>query len=123
MSFRLFGFTHHFTVHRLAELLGFPSSIDAYMETQKDDYLNFELNHFWRDIAGQYPEDPDHLDATEIHNPAIRYFHHILAFSLFGKPINRLSVSRDELFIIYCAFQSRPVIGVSFMIANMFAIA
>ena len=123
MSFRLFGFTHQFTVCSLAQLLGFPSSLDAHMETQADEYLNFELNHFWRDIAGQYPEDPDHRDATEIHNPTIRYFHHILAFTFFGKPINRLSVSRDELFIIYCAFQSRPVIGASFMIANMSAIA
>ena len=73
------------------------------MENLEGDYLDFELNHFWRDIAGQYPEDPDRLDVTDIHNLAIRYFHHILAFTLFGKPINRHSVSRDELFIIYCA--------------------
>lgn len=53
-----------------------------------------------------------------IHIPVIRYFHKILDHTLFGKEQNITSVSKDELFIMYCASQSRAVNAATFMIAN-----
>ena len=47
----------------------------------------------------------------------------ILAFTLFGKPQNDTSVSKEELFIMFCVFQSRRVVGASFMLARLQSIA
>lgn len=58
------------------------------------------------------------MHSESIHNPAIRYFHKILAHTLFGKERNITIVSRDELFIMYCASQNRPVNRSTFMLAN-----
>lgn len=58
-----------------------------------------------------------------IHNPVIRYFHKILAHTLFGKEENITSISREELFILYCASQGRPVNVAAFMLANLDKIA
>ena len=38
--------------------------------------------------------------SESIHNLVIRYFHTILAHTLFGKEEKITSVSRDELFIV-----------------------
>ncbi|PNX66015.1 hypothetical protein L195_g054840, partial [Trifolium pratense] len=55
----------------------------------------------------------------KIHNPAIRYFHMLLAHTIFGKPENDTAVSKEELFILYCAFQGRPVNLAPFVLANI----
>ena len=47
----------------------------------------------------------------------------ILAYTLLGKPVSDTSVTKDELCILMCVFQSRPVIGAAFMLAKMFIIA
>lgn len=57
--------------------------------------------------------------SENIHYPTIRYFHKIFAHTLLGKEANITSVSKDELFIMYSASQSRPVNVVTFMFANM----
>ena len=46
-----------------------------------------------------------------------------LAFTFFGKEQNNALVSRDELFIMLCVFQSRTVNGATFMLANLHNIA
>lgn len=61
--------------------------------------------------------------SENIHNPAIRYFHKILAHTLFGKEENITVISKDKLFILYYAFQGRPVNAVTFMLANLAKIA
>ncbi|KAI5420856.1 hypothetical protein KIW84_044621 [Lathyrus oleraceus] len=78
-----------------------------------------ELEHFWGKLTGNdEPEEHEFLSGN-IHNPAFRYFHKILTHTLFGKKPNSTSVSRDELFIIFCASQNRPVNGATFMLANL----
>lgn len=61
--------------------------------------------------------------SENIHNPTIRYFHKILAHTLFGKEENITVVYKDELFILYCASQGRPVNATSFMLENLAKIA
>ena len=87
--------------------------------TQEDLLLDTDLDFFWGSIAGNNHPEPSDLYSESIHNPAIRYFHKIIAHTLFGKEQNVTSVSRDELFIMCCASQSRPVNGVAYMLANI----
>lgn len=82
-----------------------------------------ELDYFWTKISGETRTEPDSRHSAQIHNHAIRYFHMILAYTLFGKPESSTSVSRDELFILFCIFQSRPVNVATFMLANLYKIA
>ncbi|KAI5418018.1 hypothetical protein KIW84_042598 [Lathyrus oleraceus] len=63
------------------------------------------------------PEEHEFLSGN-IHNPTFRYFHKILAHTLFGKRSNITTVSRDELFIIFCASHNRPVNGATYMLAS-----
>jgi hypothetical protein len=43
----------------------------------------------------------------------------ILAHTIFAKLENDTSVSKEELFIIFCAYQGRPVNIATFMLANL----
>ncbi|KAI5408677.1 hypothetical protein KIW84_054494 [Lathyrus oleraceus] len=100
-------------------LLGFPTSFDTFTVSQEELFEYRELEHFWGKLTGNdEPEEHEFLSGN-IHNPAFRYFHKILTHTLFGKKPNSTSVSRDELFIIFCASQNRPVNGATFMLANL----
>lgn len=103
----------------MAELLGFPSGPDVYTIAHDDAFTDLVLDFFWGTITRNYHPKPHTMFSENIHNPAIRYFHKILAHTLFGKEENITAVSRDELFILYCASQGRPVNVASFMLANL----
>ena len=114
--FRLFGITFKFNHKELGELLGFPNGIGVYHETQ-EEYLGFrELDYFWGSISGILNPEPEDFVSENIHNPAFRYFHKILAHTIFGKPQNVTTVSKDELFIMFCASQNRPVNAITYLI-------
>lgn len=57
--------------------------------------------------------------SANIHNPTIHYFHKILAHTLFRREETITFVSRDELFILFCASRSRQVNAVTFMLTNL----
>lgn len=84
-TFRLFGNNYRFTHLEIANLLGFPSGPDVFTEAQEDVFMELELNFFWGSIAGNHHPEPISMYSSSIHNPAIRYFHKILAHILFGK--------------------------------------
>ncbi|KAI5437180.1 hypothetical protein KIW84_023340 [Lathyrus oleraceus] len=97
---------------------GFPTSLDTFTVSQEELFEYRELEYFWGSLTeNDDPEEHEFL-SRNIHNPAFRYFHKILTHTLFGKKSNSTSVSRDELFIIFCASQNRPVNGATFMLAN-----
>lgn len=81
--------------------------------------MNLELTYFWGSITGNNYPKPDNMYSKSIQNPAIHYFHKILAHTLFGKEANITSVWKDELFIMYCASQSIPTNAATFMLARM----
>lgn len=108
ITFRLFGIEFTYNHRDLAALLGFPSGPLAFT-TPEADLLDFELDYFWGTLTGNYHPDPESMDNNEIHNPAIRYFHRILAHTLFGKEQNQNAVSKDELSLLYCMNLGRPV--------------
>ena len=87
----------------MAELLGFPHGLDAFTLIQEEIFNVGELDYFWGDITGIGNPEPDEMKSENIHNPTLRYFHKILAHTLFGKPENITTVSRAELFIMFYA--------------------
>ena len=108
-----------YNLREFSQLLGFPFGPDVISMTQENLLPESDLDYFWGSIAGNNHPEPSDLYSECIHNPAIRYFHKIIAHTIFGKQQNVTSVSRDELFIMYCASQSRPMNGAAYMLANM----
>ncbi|MCI53480.1 hypothetical protein A2U01_0074727, partial [Trifolium medium] len=93
----------------MADLMKVPSSPDAATKVQEDEFMEYELSNLWGSISGEPNSEPGDRVNQKIHNPAIRYFHMLLAHTIFGKPENDTAVSKEELFILYCAFQGRHV--------------
>lgn len=122
-TFRLFRTKYRFTHREMAELLGFPSGPDAYTIAPDDAFTDLDLNFFLGTITRNYHSKPHTMFSANIHNPVIRYFHKILAHTLFDKEENITSVSRYELFILHYASQGRLVNVVAFMLANLDKIA
>lgn len=118
-TFRLFGTNFRFTHHEMASLLGFPNGPDAFTITPDDAFTNLDLDYFWGTITRNYHHEPHTMFSENIHNPVIRYFHKILAHTLFSKEENIISVSRDDVFIMYYASQGRPVNAATFMLVNL----
>jgi hypothetical protein len=115
----MFNMEYQFNIQDFTNLLGFPTSFDTFTVSQEELFEYRELEHFWGNLTGNDdPEEHEFLSGN-IHNPAFRYFHKILTHTLFGKKPNSTTVSRDELFIIFCASQNRPVNGATFMLANL----
>ena len=101
VSFRLFGFTHKFTIHELAALLDFPVSDDDVIEILDDQFMDSQLDYFWGEISDLRQESSIPRHSSEIHNSDIRYFHMIIEFTLFVKPQNDTLVSKEDLFIMF----------------------
>ncbi|CAJ2661735.1 unnamed protein product [Trifolium pratense] len=108
--FRLFGVDCHYSYRNMADLMKVPSSPDAATKVQEDAFMDYELSNLWGSISGEPNAEPADRVNQKIHNPAICYFHMLLAHTIFGKPENDTAVSKEELFILYCAFQGRPLI-------------
>lgn len=118
ITFRMFGVEYRYNHREMAELLGSPNGPDVFIVTQEELLMNLELNYFWGSITENNHPETNGMHSGNIHNPAIRYFYKILAHTLFEKEENVTSLSKDELFIMYCASQACPVNAATFMIAN-----
>lgn len=68
-------------------------------------------------LTGHTAPDPEEKNSSQIHNPTIRYFQKIL--SKIGKSDNTYIISKKELFIIFCVFQSRPVHSTTFLLFHL----
>jgi hypothetical protein len=95
-----------------------PNSPDDVTKVQEDEFMDYELCNFWGSISGDPNSDPEDRFNTQIHNPAIRYFHMILAHTISGKPVYDTPVTKEKLFILFCASQGRPVNLATSMLAN-----
>jgi hypothetical protein len=94
ISFRLFSMDFTYTRRDLADLLGFPSGPFVFTTRQEDLIDDIDLDDFWGCISGESNPNPNEMHSQKIHNPAIRYFHKILAHTLFGKEENNTLVAR-----------------------------
>ncbi|WJX68337.1 hypothetical protein P8452_52715 [Trifolium repens] len=118
VTFRLFGNTYRLTTGAIADFLGVPHGPDAFTEVQDDSYMESELEYYWGSISGNPNAAPEARFSTKIHNPAIRYFYMIIAHTFFGKPPNNTTVTKEEIFLMFCVSQSRPVIAAAFLLSN-----
>ena len=94
ISFRLFSMDFTYTRRDLADLLGFPSGPFVFTTRQEDLIEDIDLDDFWGSISGESNPNPNEMHSQKIHNPDIRYFHKILAHTLFGKEENNTLVAR-----------------------------
>jgi hypothetical protein len=118
VSFRLFRNTYHSTHREIAGFLGVPSGTDAITEIRDDTFIESELEYYWWSISGNPNSASDARNNTEIHNPAIRYFHMIIAHTFLGKPVSNNDVSREELFMMFCVSQTQPINAATILLTN-----
>ncbi|CAJ2670172.1 hypothetical protein L195_g018629 [Trifolium pratense] len=118
VSFRLFGNTYTYNHRDIAEFLGVPSGLDAITRVQNDSFMEGELKRYWGIITGNPNAAPNERFSSEIHNPAFRYFHMIIAHTFFGKAMNNTTVSQAELFMMFCVYQNRPINAATFLLTN-----
>lgn len=104
VSSRLFGQTYYFNHREMAYLLGFPNVPDIFTMAQEDTFMACELDYIWSRISGETLTESDSRNSTQIHNPTIRYFYMILAYTLSGKSESSTIVYKDKLFIMLCVF-------------------
>src|SRR3954468_23918967 len=116
--FRLFGMEFNFCIRDFAEMLELPHGSDAYTQVAEDSLAYWELERYWGKITGNDNPEENEFQSENIHNPAFRYFHKIIAHYIFGKPDNVTEVSREELFIMFFSSQNRPVNAIAFMLTN-----
>src|SRR3954467_1505381 len=116
--FRLFGMEFNFCMEDFAKMLELPHGADAYAKVAEENLPYWELEKFWGKITGNDNPEENEFHSENIHNPAFRYFHKILAHYIFGKPDNVTEVTREELFIMFCSSQNRPVNAIAFMLTN-----
>lgn len=85
--------------------------------------MQYELDNFWGNITIEAPSDYERMNATIIHNPAIRYFQMVLAQTFFEKNENTDTINKEEPFIMFTVFQSRPIHSATFLLSSLNTIA
>ncbi|GAU41112.1 hypothetical protein TSUD_398080 [Trifolium subterraneum] len=115
--FRLFCVPYRYCQSKIAELMNVLNGHDAAVKTEVE-FMESELRNFWGSISGDPNTELEDRINPQIHNPAIRYFHMILSHTIFGKPQWDTAVSKEELFIMLCAFQGRLVNLATFILTN-----
>lgn len=120
--FRFFGHDYQFNHTKIGDLLGFQTRPNTFTEVPSDIFLQYELDNLWGSITMIAPPYHEMMNSTLIHNPTIRYFHMGLAQIFFGKSENTDAVSKEELYIMFSVFQSRPVSSATFLLVNLDAI-
>lgn len=119
INFRLFGNEYTFNHKDFANLLGFQCGLDVMHELLVGDFMKVELDKFWSDIPGGGGLDPSIQLSNCIHNLAFRYFQIILTHTFFGKSETDEHVSAEEISMLFCTTQSRPIASGNFLIDNL----
>lgn len=121
--FRLFGIDYSFSHKEFGDLLGFQTTPDAIPDTPMGYFMSREVEKFWTKISGGGSQDPSTQFSQVIHNPALRYFQMILAHSFLGFPETETLLSEEEIFLLFCATQSRPVACGNFLLKGLASVA
>ncbi|KAI5434898.1 hypothetical protein KIW84_021646 [Lathyrus oleraceus] len=115
--FRMFNRTYAINQYQLADLLLFPHGEDFTRQHPLESDWESNTFDFWQQLTGTTTTNWEGLKATAIQNLAIRYFHRILASTIFGQE-NTDNVRSRDLFLIYCALSGKKVNLTSFLLAH-----
>lgn len=86
-------------------------------------FMGKEVEKFWSNISGGGSRDPSTQLSQAIHNPAMRYFQMILAHSFLGRLDAETLLSEEEIFLLFCVSQSRPVACGKFLPCGLNSVA
>src|ERR1051325_3771219 len=119
-NFRMFNQEYAIDQERIAELLQFTRGPNVhYKPFDADSDISWDQVGFslWHDLTGQPTKSWRDLYASHIHNPALRYFHRILANTIFGRTNNH-KVNQNEIFLLFCALNGQAVNAAPFMLSH-----
>ena len=118
-KFRMFGVEHELPQSNIARLLGVCSDEGAHFRVP--DSFGEEAFNLWHSLTNIRIGSYDHLNATHIHNTAIRYFHRILSNTIFARDSN-YKLNSKELFFLHCAFTGQKINAAPFLLAHIHSI-
>lgn len=122
-SFRLFGQDFLLSHNEIGNLLQFQTSLQSSDGVPSQGPWTTEYGQFWKRLTGALATSAEGNKASRIHNPAIRYFHRVLAHTIFGRGDSTGVVNLRELYFIHCIFARKLVNSAAFMLAHMFKMA
>jgi len=122
-SFRLFGQNYLLSHNEIGNLLQFQTSLQSVDGVPSQGPWTTEYGQLWKKLTGALATSADGNKSSRIHNPAIRYFHRVLAHIIFGRGDSTGVVNLRELYIIHCVFAHKQVNSAAFMLAHMFKMA
>lgn len=116
--FRMFNRDYTFSQDHMANIFSFPHGYEYTCQTPIESEWRSNALDFWRQLTGKTTTDWEGLKATAIQNPSIRYLHHILANTIFGRE-NTGNVNSRDLLFIYRALSSTKVNPTPFLLAHV----
>ncbi|CAJ2663010.1 unnamed protein product [Trifolium pratense] len=116
--FRMFNVEYEFSFNDMADLLRFPHGNGVKCEVSDDEQWKNTFSLFWRAIADQQIDSHEGNAASSIHNPALRYFRHLLANTIFGRA-NFSKVNSKELFYMFAVFKELRINTAPFFFSHM----
>jgi hypothetical protein len=104
INFRMFNVEYELSFNDMAGLLHFPHGHGVACEVNNDEDWQNTFSLFWRGITARHTESYEGNTASSIHNPALRYFRHLLAHTIFGRA-NTSKVNSKEMFYMFVAIK------------------
>lgn len=118
VSFIMFNREYQYNQDDIADMLHFPHGGGVVCETPLDAEWAHEFGRFGEQLIGNLADSFEGNNVTHVHNPTIRYFRKILAYSMFGRESNS-RINAKELFYIHSVFEPTRVILAMVMLAHM----
>lgn len=115
-AFRMFGTEYSLNQTQIARILGFRHG-DGVHCCIPNGWSEIEFG-MWHSLTNVNVTSLDALNATYIHNPAIRYFHRVLGHTVFGR-VNNHKVNSKELFFLHCVFTPVAFNATPFLLAKI----
>jgi len=115
VNFRLLGVHYNLSISEFNVALGFVKedylATDDYYDSFLDIPPNFDANEALALLTEmrQISYDPKRCKDIGIHSPALQYIHRFLAFNFLGRNDASASLTRTELFFLWCMHSGKKV--------------
>ena len=106
VSFRLYGVSHQMSFGEFGRHCGFYSRDFMIIEEYRSSIFfpppEPEIQRFWTQISTESSYRTNLSKASKVKSPALRYLHNLLAHSISGRSQSTGSMTRQDLFYLYC---------------------